>query len=319
MRIVEKADYVLGHSNREQLRLIWQARALASITERFLRDAGIVSGMRVLDIGCGMGDVTMLVAQLVGPTGIVVSIDSDQASIEAARRRNSSIGFDNTTFYQADVSGFTDTELFDAIVGRLVLEFLPDTTATLVRLCGLLKPGGILALQEPTWKIWFAYTSHLPLRMAVTNVIHDTFLAAGVNTEMALPIYRGFTAANLTALQLRVDLPMGQSPEFRRLLYDLMLTVWPRAETLRIPLESLGDPATLASRLDDELDVNGSFATFVGLVGAFARRVRHIRYLAYAVITGQLGLRLSPERHINGGELPARYVPEYMAYRVARH
>ena len=61
------SDYVLGHNDREQLRLIRQARILAPFTDSFLRAAGIVSGMRVLDIGCGMGDVTMLAAQLVGP------------------------------------------------------------------------------------------------------------------------------------------------------------------------------------------------------------------------------------------------------------
>jgi hypothetical protein len=57
------SDYVLGYNDREQLRLIRQARILAPLTESFLRSAGIVSGMRVLDIGCGMGDVTMLAAQ----------------------------------------------------------------------------------------------------------------------------------------------------------------------------------------------------------------------------------------------------------------
>jgi ubiquinone/menaquinone biosynthesis C-methylase UbiE len=71
------SDYVLGHNDREQLRLIRQARILAPFTDSFLRAAGIASGMRVLDIGCGMGDVTMLAAQLVGPTGSVVSVDQE--------------------------------------------------------------------------------------------------------------------------------------------------------------------------------------------------------------------------------------------------
>ena len=62
---LKHSDYVLGHNDREQLRLIRQARILAPFTDSFLRAAGIVSGMRVLDIGCGMGDVTMLAAQLV--------------------------------------------------------------------------------------------------------------------------------------------------------------------------------------------------------------------------------------------------------------
>jgi hypothetical protein len=79
-------------------------------------------------------------------------------------------------------------------------------------------------------------------------------------------------AANLTPPQLRIDLPIGDSPEFRSLLYDMLLAIWPRAEALRLPLDTLGEPTTLASRLDDELDASKSFATFVGLVGASARK-----------------------------------------------
>ena len=139
---LKKSEYLLGYTDREQLRLIRQGRALAPTTWHFLRFAGIASGMRVLDIGCGMGDVTMIVAQLVGPAGRVVSIDLHQATIEIAQRRALTFGLDNTTFYRADISTFTDTEPFDAIVGRLILEFLPDTAAIIGRLCRLLRPGG---------------------------------------------------------------------------------------------------------------------------------------------------------------------------------
>jgi ubiquinone/menaquinone biosynthesis C-methylase UbiE len=116
--MLNHSDYVLGHTDREQLRLIRQARILAPFTENFLRGAGIAQGMRVLDIGCGMGDVTMLAAQLVGPAGRVVSIDLDQASIETARRRAATLGLDNVNFHRADLLTFLDTEPFDAIIGR---------------------------------------------------------------------------------------------------------------------------------------------------------------------------------------------------------
>ena len=117
-----------------------------------------------------------------------------------------------------------------------------------------------------------AYTSHLPLRMAVTSLLHDVFRAGGAHTEMELPIYRGFMAAGLTSTQLRIELPVGDSPEFRSLLHDLLLSVRARAEAFLLPLDKLGDPQTLASRLNDELDANRSFASFVGLAGAFARK-----------------------------------------------
>ena len=131
-----------------------------------------------------------------------------------------------------------------------------------------------MAFQEPSWRIWLAYTAHLPLRSTVLTFLHKTFVAGGVNTEMELPLYRGLVAANLTPPQLRIDLPIGDSPEFRSLLYDMLLAVWPRAEALRLPLDTLGDPTTLASRLDDELDATKSFATFVGLGGHPLVKVR---------------------------------------------
>jgi 2-polyprenyl-3-methyl-5-hydroxy-6-metoxy-1,4-benzoquinol methylase len=270
---MKQADYVLGHTAAEQLRLIRQARFLAPATEHFLRDAGIASGMRVLDIGCGMGDVTLLLAQLVGPTGRVVSIDQDQASIETAQKRAAAVGLDNATFHRADILTFRDGKHFDAIVGRLVLEFVPDPIAAISRLCESLRPGGIMALQEPSWKIWLAYTSHLPLRMAVTTLLRDAFVAGGANTEMELPLHRGFMAADLTPPELRLELPIGDSPEFRALLYDLLLAVWDRAEAYGLPLHTLGEPETLASRLDEELNANKAFASFVALVGAFARKL----------------------------------------------
>jgi SAM-dependent methyltransferase len=70
-----KSGYILGHSEREIARLKAQAAELDPITRRFLCEAGIVSGMRVLDVGSGAGDVAFLAAELVGATGEVVGVD----------------------------------------------------------------------------------------------------------------------------------------------------------------------------------------------------------------------------------------------------
>ena len=69
-------SYVLGGTGREHERLSRQARIFNPFTERLFRNAGISRGQRVLDIGSGVGDVAMLVAELVGPTGEVVGVDT---------------------------------------------------------------------------------------------------------------------------------------------------------------------------------------------------------------------------------------------------
>ncbi|MDI4238459.1 methyltransferase domain-containing protein [Bradyrhizobium sp. Arg237L] len=64
-----------------------QADNLRPITTRLLREIGLAQGMRVVDLGCGAGDVAMLAAEMVGPTGAVVGIDRNAAAIATARER----------------------------------------------------------------------------------------------------------------------------------------------------------------------------------------------------------------------------------------
>src|SRR5262245_20978923 len=71
--------YVMGHTDRERRRLALQASILQPFTEQLFRRAGIATGMHVLDVGCGVGDVSLLAARLIGRTGSVTSIDIDPA------------------------------------------------------------------------------------------------------------------------------------------------------------------------------------------------------------------------------------------------
>src|SRR5216683_251887 len=91
-------DYALGYTNAEHDRLIRQATRIAPITERLFREAGIGPGQRVLDLGSGVGDVAMLVAGLVGPTGEVVGIERDTSSIARAKGRAAKAGLHNVSF-----------------------------------------------------------------------------------------------------------------------------------------------------------------------------------------------------------------------------
>ena len=97
------SQYVLGDSDAEHDRLTRQAAVLAPFTLRLFQDAGLRKGHRVLDIGCGMGDVTMLAAEVVGVEGVVVGIDSDSSCIEKARKRSSESSLSNIEFIETDI------------------------------------------------------------------------------------------------------------------------------------------------------------------------------------------------------------------------
>src|SRR5947209_16214936 len=117
------SHYALGSTDAEHERLIRQAALLAPFTERFFRSASIGPGQRVLDLGSGVGDVAMLVARLVGPSGEVVGIERDTRSIVRARARVTEAGLRNVNFTQSDVNQIQSSKPFDAAVGRFILMF----------------------------------------------------------------------------------------------------------------------------------------------------------------------------------------------------
>src|SRR5687767_68910 len=82
-----RPSYVLGHSKQELIRLERQARIFAEATDDVLHRAGIREGMTVLDVGCGVGDVTLAAARMVGPKGGVIGIDRAEEALQTARAR----------------------------------------------------------------------------------------------------------------------------------------------------------------------------------------------------------------------------------------
>lgn len=87
------ADYAMGSSDLERKRLMRQGAVLRGFLTSAFRAAGIAPGMRVLDLGCGVGDLAILAADLVGPTGSVVGIDRDAASVVWASKRVAEAGY----------------------------------------------------------------------------------------------------------------------------------------------------------------------------------------------------------------------------------
>jgi ubiquinone/menaquinone biosynthesis C-methylase UbiE len=96
-------------------------------TKMLLRAAKIDGNIRVLDAGCGVGDVTFMVSQMLGGQGSVVGVDIDPAALDTACRRAEEDNHSNAAFQLADVGALPENiGAFDIIVGRRVLMYLRD-------------------------------------------------------------------------------------------------------------------------------------------------------------------------------------------------
>ena len=138
-----RPGYVLGSDEAEIARLDAQAAIVAPATSLLLGAAGLGEGMRVLDLGTGLGHVALAVAQLVG-TGSVVAIDQAEPLLAVAERRRAEAGADRVRFVRGDARTFRDDQPFDAIVTRLLLFHLPDAREVVRHHLGALRPGGVL-------------------------------------------------------------------------------------------------------------------------------------------------------------------------------
>ena len=266
------ADYALGYTDAEQERLMRQAALIAPYTERLFREAGIGVDYRVLDLGSGMGDVSMLVAGLVGASGEVVGIERDAASIERAQARVAAAGCRNVSFLNADVNNIVTDRPFDAVVGRFILMFLPDPVSVLRSVSRLVRPGGVLAFQEPSWIPLLALGDRLPLWSCVLRSIHETILRSGANPEMGLALYSIFQEIGLPAPKMHLEIPLGCDTGFVRIISDLVCSLRPLAHQHGVSFEELGDFNTLPERICAEIAAANTVVSVVPLLGAWSRK-----------------------------------------------
>jgi ubiquinone/menaquinone biosynthesis C-methylase UbiE len=264
--------YVLGHSTDELGRLISQSRFLGELTEEVLRRAGISVGMRVLDLGCGAGDVSFLIASLIGPTGSVIGIDRSAAAVRLAQERMVGARLAGVTFREGDLTEVTCDAPVDAIVGRFVLLYLADPASVLQRLCRFVRPGGLVVFQEMDMTA-ARCVPPVPLFDHVMHWLIETFRRGGVELDMGSRLFATFRRAGLPApemlLRARVE-GTSESPAYSYVASTLR-SLLPMAELLGVVTAADVQIETLAERLRDEVVRAEAVVVLPSLIGAWTR------------------------------------------------
>ena len=105
-------------------------------------------GLRVLDLGCGPGTLSIGLAEAIAP-GELYGVDMEPSQVDLARSIAEAGGHGNTTFQVGDVTELSfDDGSFDVVHGHAILVHVPDTQAVLAEAKRVLKPGGLIAVRE---------------------------------------------------------------------------------------------------------------------------------------------------------------------------
>lgn len=266
------STYVLGHDNAEVQRLLLQGRLYNDYTEHALRLAGLRPGMRVLDVGCGPGDVSFVAAGLVGPTGTVLGVDAAPEMVELARARAAEQGFSAVHFIHAAIDAIALDEPVDAIIGRLILMHLPDPAATLRHLSSFVRPGGVIAFAEND--ITGARSiPEMPLFGQVTAGIARAFEAMGLSPQFGTTLHTIFADAGLGAPHLTLGTPIGTAAETDILAYaaEVWRLVSPMAQQMGFAIDELADTDNFVSLFREEALAVNALITMPPIITAWTQ------------------------------------------------
>jgi len=241
---------------------------------RFFGDIGITPGARVLDVGCGNGDLSRFVAGLAGPSGEVVAIDRSEQALAVAQATDTDLGVAHIQYRAVDLSGdLPDLGRFDAIVGRRVLMYLPDAAKALERLATMANPNAVLAFQEHARTALPTGLGDLALHRQLYDWNWSTVKAEGGDVGLALRLAELMQQLGLSVEEARGEaiLLNPNQPSFLPTLTQAML---PRIVERGIATVEQIDPDTLAKRIEEEHRAAGGVIVWdlAFLVAARAQR-----------------------------------------------
>jgi ubiquinone/menaquinone biosynthesis C-methylase UbiE len=264
--------YVMGHDERERRRLALQASILNPFTDHLLRRAGVSTGMRILDIGCGVGDVSLLAARIVGRSGRVTALDFDGRALDTLQKRASAEMLSNIECVEGDVHHWDSGRRFDAVVGRHILIHSKDPLEVLRRSAAMLQPRGLAVFHEYDFSVMHRAWPPAPLRDRITEVF-DLFFERACRSNMGSRLWTLLIEAGFEHPDCRAEYPIdgGSDSLYFEWFAESLRSILPRAIALGIASESEIGIDTLEDRLRAENEATKSGVPAPTMIGAFAR------------------------------------------------
>jgi SAM-dependent methyltransferase len=266
---LDHPEYILarGAKGRERLRIL--ARVVRGGTVPLLDMAGIPEGAACLDAGCGGGDVSLMLARHVGPTGRVVGIDQDASVVAIAQDEAAPERLDHLSFRTQSVFDLEPDESFDVLYCRFLLTHLPEKERGLQCLLGAMKPGGLLIFED----IDFSGHFSLPVQPAMDEYMRlyvETARANGGDAYFGQKLPMFLKNNGLADLQVRISQPAGLDGEVKVINGLTMEGVGPRAIAAGLTTED--EVKRIADALYEAAADPTVFMSIVRIVQAWGRK-----------------------------------------------
>jgi ubiquinone/menaquinone biosynthesis C-methylase UbiE len=204
-------SYVHGYQSRENNRLQEQAGALVELLHN---DTLYPAGSKVLEVGCGIGAQTLILAQRSADAQFT-SIDISVESITEAKKKTDAAGLTNVKFEQADIFALPyEPGSFDHIFVCFVLEHLSRPCKALSILKELIKTGGTITVIEGDHASTFFYPDSIAAHAAIASLVRVQEQAGG-NALIGRQLYplmfeAGFDEVRVSPRMVYVD---GSRPD----------------------------------------------------------------------------------------------------------
>jgi SAM-dependent methyltransferase len=212
----QSAAYPLGGSELENQRLLVQAKTYEPIANALLDQIGIEEGWRAVDIGCGPIGILDLLSSRVGPTGEAIGVERESRFAAMARREIAKRALNNVTIVEADaLSTGLEKNSFDLAHERLVLINVSDRDAFLAEMASLLRPGGVMVLEDVDNVSWLCQPGHASWNV-LFDAFHSAFHRGGGDGFIGRRLPDLMRRAGMRDIETRINVETLQLGDYRR-------------------------------------------------------------------------------------------------------
>ena len=178
-------------------------------------------GLRVLDVGCGPGNISVGLAQAVAP-GELYGIDREQSPVDLARVLAGALQCENATFQVGDAARLPfDDGFFDVVHFHDVLMHIPDTQAALAEATRVLKPGGVIGCREIVSESSFTYPDYGVMGKS-WEALEDVITTDGGHPQMGKDLKAQLALAGFTGARITASLEIYSTPEEIEFIYGFV-------------------------------------------------------------------------------------------------